>query len=193
MRATEPNPMMNDVRAGSDGRRETKRRGTPMRGFYWLIDGVLAGCSRPGARGRREATGPEADAALDDDLAWLRERGVGAVLSMTETPLPAAALERHGLDALHLPVDDLRAPTPDQLRAALAFIDRQRGLGRRVVVHCLVGQGRTGTVLAAYLIRGGLDPDAALREVRAACPGAVGSPEQERALATYAAARDWII
>ena len=164
-----------------------------MRGFYWLIDGVLAGCARPGARGRREEIGPEAEAALDADLAWLRERGVGAVLSLTETPLAAEALDRHGLEVLHLPVDDLRAPTPEQIRQALAFIDRQRGLGRRVVVHCLVGQGRTGTILAAYLIRGGLEADAALREVRAACPGAVGSPEQERALAAYAAARDWIV
>ena len=164
-----------------------------MHGFYWLIDGVLAGCSRPGARGRRHHTGPAADAALEEDLAWLRERGVDAVLSLTETALPGDALERHGLAVLHLPVDDLKAPTPEQIRAALAFIDRQRAHGRRVVVPCLVGQGRTGTVLAAYLIRGGLDPDAALREVRAACPGAVGSPNQERALTAYAAARDWII
>ena len=164
-----------------------------MRGFYWLIDGVLAGCSRPGARDRRGSAGAAAETALDEDLAWLRERGVGAVLSLMETALPMELLERHGLEWLHLPVDDLRAPTPEQLRAALAFIDRQRAADRRVVVHCLVGQGRTGTVLAAYLIRGGLDADAALREVRAARPGAVGSSEQERALAAFAAARDWIV
>ena len=42
-------------------------------------------------------------AALDADLAWLREQGIGAVLSMTETPLAAAALARHGLESLHLP------------------------------------------------------------------------------------------
>jgi len=48
-------------------------------------------------------------------------------------------------------------------------------------------------VLAAYLIRGGLDPAAALREIRAACPGAVGSPEQEHALEAFAAARDWLV
>lgn len=164
-----------------------------MDGFYWLIDGALAGCARPGARRGRAATGPAAAAALEDDLAWLRERGVGALLSLTETPLPAEALERHGLAGLHLPIDDLRAPTPEQFRLALAFIDRHRSLGRRVVVHCLVGQGRTGTILAAYLIRGGLDPDAALHEVRAVCPGAVGSPEQEQALANYAGGRDWIV
>lgn len=165
-----------------------------MQGFYWLVDGVLAGCARPGGRGRREPSASAAtEAEIDADLGALRERGIGAVLSLTETPLPPGALDRHGLEGLHLPVDDLRAPTPTQLHDALAFIDRQRGLGRRVAVHCLVGQGRTGTVLAAYLIRGGLDAAAALREVRAVCPGAVGAAEQERALADFAAARDWIV
>ena len=157
-----------------------------MHGFYWLIDGVLAGCGRPG--GMRPGEQP-----LDADLAWLRERGVGAVLSLTETPLPPPALARHDLAGLHLPVDDLHPPSPDQLRDALAFIDGQRAEGRPVVVHCRVGQGRTGTVLAAYLIRGGLDAAAALRQVRAACPGAVGSPEQVHALEAYAAARDWLV
>ena len=165
-----------------------------MRGFYWLIDGVLAGCSRPGGHDRRGlAAGLRADAALDADLAWLRDQGVGAVLSLTETPLAEGALERHGLDGLHLPVDDMRAPTPEQFAVALGFIDRQRALGRRVAVHCLVGQGRTGSILAAYLIRGGLDAEAALRAVRAVCPGAVENPEQERALAEFARRRDWVV
>ena len=165
-----------------------------MRGFYWLIDGVLAGCSRPGARDRRGLTGDaDAAAALDADLAWLRGQGVGAVLSLTETPLTEGALERHGLVGLHLPIDDMRAPTPEQFAIALAFIDRQRGLGRRVAVHCLVGQGRTGSILAAYLIRGGLDAEGALRAVRAVCPGAVENPEQERALAEFARRRDWTV
>ena len=58
-----------------------------MRGisWWWLIDGALGGCGRPGgARG--------ADVDLDTDLAALHERGVGAVLSLTETPLTIGAL-----------------------------------------------------------------------------------------------------
>jgi atypical dual specificity phosphatase len=170
-----------------------------MRGFYWLIEGALAGSSRPGQRERlRAGAGGEqeragAPDALDADLAWLREQGIGAVLSLTETPLAAGALERHGLVGLHLPVDDLHPPTPAQLAQALDFIDWQRVLGRAVAVHCLVGQGRTGTVLAAYLIRGGIGPAEALREVRLVCPGAVGSPAQERALHDFATARDWLL
>ena len=165
-----------------------------MNGFYWLIDGALAGCGRPGHRRRGEPTdSPAARAALDDDLAWLRQQGIDAVLSLTETPLTAGALDRHDLAGLHLPITDMHAPTPDQFRQALAFIDEQRGQGHRVAVHCLVGQGRTGTILAAYLIRSGLDPEAALRQVRAVRPGAVENPVQEQALSVFATDRSWIV
>ena len=167
-----------------------------MRGFYWLVEDALAGCGRPGGGSSRRESALESDgaaAALDADLAWLREQGIGAVLTMTETPLDAEALARHGLEALHLPVEDMTAPTPEQFERALRFIDRHRIQGAPVVVHCLVGQGRTGVVLAAYLVRHGATPALALAEVRSVCPGAVENPEQERALDAFAARRDWII
>jgi atypical dual specificity phosphatase len=85
------------------------------------------------------------------------------------------------------------APSPLQFVHALSFIDEQRGLGRRVAVHCLMGQGRTGSILAAYLIRAGATPEDALARLRAVCPGAVENPAQERALQEFARRRDWII
>lgn len=168
--------------------------------FYWLVDGVLAGCSRPGVADRR-GPAPEqnrADAAaagevLERDLTWLRGQGIGAVLSLTETPLTADIVARHGLHVLHLPIPDLHAPTSEQFMRALSFVDRQRATGRAVVAHCLVGQGRTGTILAAYRIRNGATPEQALHEIRTICPGAVGSPEQEQALHRFAARHDWIL
>jgi atypical dual specificity phosphatase len=168
-----------------------------MQGFYWLIEGALAGCPRPGSRrGDRADERPSEEreaAALDGDLAWLRSRGIRAVLSLTERPLEAQALARHDFATLHLPVDDLHAPTPAQLHYALAFIDGQRALGNPVAVHCLIGQGRTGTVLAAHRIRAGCTPDAALAELRALSPGAISAPEQEAALRAFARRRDWIL
>ena len=166
-----------------------------MRTFYWVVTDALAGCSCPGGRpGYRDAGALTNGAdALDEDLAWLRAQGVDALLTLTESPLPADALARHGLTALHLPVPDLTAPLPAQFDEALGFIDVQRAQGRRVAVHCLMGQGRTGTVLAAYLIRAGATPGQALAEIRALCPGAVENPEQERALHAFATQRQWII
>jgi atypical dual specificity phosphatase len=154
--------------------------------FYWMIQDLLAGCSRPG--------GPAGgSASVDDDLHWLACQGIQAVLSLTEAPLAQQALDRHGLTGLHLPVADLTAPTPQQFLDALTFIDCQHALDRGVVVHCRMGQGRTGTVLAAHLVRRGMDPQAALDELRAICPGAISSPAQERALQAFAARRDWVL
>ena len=62
-----------------------------------------------------------------------------------------------------------------------------------MAVHCRMGQGRSGTVLAAYLIRGGLGADAAIAELRRVCPGAIGSRDQEAALAAFAGRRDWLL
>jgi atypical dual specificity phosphatase len=170
--------------------------------FYWLIEHSIAGCSRPGGPDRPPArnagwhdedTAGESAAALEDDLTWLRQQGIGAVLTLTELPLKQAVLDRHGLEALHLPVPDLTAPFPEQFDRALAFIDRQRMMGRAVAVHCLVGQGRTATVLAAYLMRSGASAESAIAELRNLCPGAIGSPEQERALFAFGRRRDWIL
>jgi protein-tyrosine phosphatase len=130
---------------------------------------------------------------LESDLAWLREQDIGAVLSLTETPLDAEALSRHGLESLHLPVPDMTAPLPEQILRGLDFIDRQRSMGRAVAVHCLMGQGRTGAVLAAYLIRSGTEAEQAVAHLRAICPGAIGATEQEAALRAFQQRRDWIL
>jgi atypical dual specificity phosphatase len=161
-------------------------------GFYWLIDGSLAGCRQPGIRWSRGVVALEDDAIADDLLA-LRERGIAALLTLTEEPLPTEAIERAGMVGLHLPVPDFDAPSPDQLRAALAFIDRHQADGGAVAVHCMAGQGRTGTVLAAHLIRGGRGADEAIVAVRAVCPGAIESKPQVAALHAFAAQRDWIV
>jgi atypical dual specificity phosphatase len=154
--------------------------------FYWLIDHVLAGCSQPGSA----SSCPE---ALEDDLQWLRSRGIGAVLSLTEAPLAQQALDRYELAALHLPITDQTAPSPEQFVRALGFIDGQQAQGRAVVVHCRMGQGRTATILAAHLVRAGITPQEALRCLRAICPGAISAPAQERALESFGARREWFL
>ena len=54
--------------------------------------------------------------------------------------------------------------------------------GEVVAVHCLAGLGRTGLVLAAWLIQQGLTAEEALRRLRTIEPGFVQSLEQEALL-----------
>ena len=158
--------------------------------FYWLVPDRLAGCSRPGSRAGAHS---EDAAALRKDLAWLTGQGIGAVLTLTETALAPDALAASRLEALHLPIPDLAPPLPGEFEQALDFIDRHLSGGRRVAVHCLAGQGRTGSILCAYLIRGGLEPEDALSYLRAICPGAVENERQEAALRDFATRRPWLL
>lgn len=161
-----------------------------MQGFYWVIEGLLAGTSRPGARPPRGTTDL---AGLEEDLAFLRARGIRAVLSLTEEPLPAGALARYGIAEHHIPIVDMTAPTPADLDAALAWIDEHLPWQRAVAVHCLAGQGRTGTILAAYLIRDGRTPADAVRELRLVCPHAVENDLQLAALDQFHRSRPWVL
>jgi atypical dual specificity phosphatase len=156
-----------------------------MERFYWVQEAELAGCSCPG--GMRDGADPSGD------LEWLRERQIGALLTLTEEPLDETRVAGKGLATLHVPVTDMTAPTPDQFMRALDFIDDQRSQGRAVAVHCLMGQGRTATILAAYLIRNGVSANEAIARLRARCPGAIASREQEAALQAFARRADWIV
>ena len=138
--------------------------------FGWLIEGRLAGASRP-----RTA----------DALAALRAAGVGALVSLSEAPVPGDLLTQLDLPAVHLPVADFTAPSLTQIEGAVAGIDGFLDTGRAVAVHCGAGLGRTGTVLACYLVRHGRGAGEAIAAVRARRPGSIETPEQEAVVAAY--------
>ncbi|HJN26780.1 MAG TPA: dual specificity protein phosphatase 23 [Candidatus Latescibacteria bacterium] len=146
--------------------------------FSWVIDGSLAACGHPG--------GSPYAGALEADLQIIRSQGIGLVVTLTETPLDPQALEKAGLRGIHLPVPDM---TPPSLEAIDLFIDAadvamQENLA--TLVHCRAGLGRTGTVVACYLVRAGLTGDEAIHQIRQLRPGSIETLEQEATVQDFA-------
>lgn len=123
----------------------------------WLIPSVLAGGPHP------DPNGDPAQLARALDI--FRANGIRAIVSLVELPL--ALPSQSGLDYLHAGTPD--GDAPDDSEALCTFIDAARRRGVGTFVHCQVGQGRTGTALAAYLIWSqGQRAWQAIDEVRAA-------------------------
>ena len=94
-----------------------------------------------------------------------------------------------GVEVLFSPVEDFRAPGFVELHRAVNWIAKRAGSGRCVLIHCVSGLGRSGTVATAYLMHWyGMDWREALARVRGARPGAVESEEQVSVLRAYSIA-----
>ena len=82
------------------------------------------------------------------------------------------------LPYLNLPVLDLTAPSRDDLRAGVEFINAHRHQGA-VYVHCKIGYSRSAVVVASWLMDVGdaTTPDEALARIRTVRPSCVIRPE----------------
>jgi atypical dual specificity phosphatase len=143
----------------------------PPDDFTWIEKPRVAALSRP--------TGVE-------DLEWLRAQGVQVLISLTEERLRRDWVNAAGLLALHVPIEDMEAPTQEQLDRCVSAINKALDQGMGVAVHCGAGLGRTGTVLAAYLVSKGQPADNAIARVRRLRPGSVETDEQAEAVAEFA-------
>lgn len=142
--------------------------------FRWLVESELAGMGRPGLLGD-----------VDADLVALEAAGVSLLVSLTEEAFPASHSAEYGIQSLHFPIDDMGAPELEPTKRLVEQIESAIQRGERVVVHCLAGLGRTGTILASVLIARGYDATSALAELRSRAPGYVQSEEQARFLRDF--------
>jgi predicted protein tyrosine phosphatase len=90
---------------------------------------------------------------------------------------------------LYLPTVDDTAPTLQQLREGVAFIEDEIAQGGGVYVHCGAGVGRAATMAVAYLVHTGLTTDRAWARVRAIRPFIRPSSVQLAQIERFAARR----
>jgi len=144
----------------------------------WIIPGELAAMSRPGS-----------GVGLARELRALRELGIRRILTLAERPL-GVGLGRLPFSKIHhLAIDDFTAPPQGVLDWAVELIDEARRAGEPILVHCYMGLGRTGMVLACYLVHRGRTAEEAIEYVRSLRPGSVECSEQVEAVREFESRR----
>ncbi len=134
--------------------------------FTWVREAKLAASGRPYSKGQVD---------------WLRDNGVTAILTLTEEPLPGGWTR--GLETRHIPLADHAAPSPAEMKRGAEYIATAVSEGKVVLVHCLAGKGRTGCVLAAYMMAyEGKSARQAIDELRSTRGGSVERPQERNVL-----------
>jgi len=125
-----------------------------------------------------------AASAIPDDIRqilWLKERGFEFIISLEELDKEIESfIEEVGIKRFYFPVEDFSAPSIDDLMRITDLLLKLEG--RKVLIHCYAGCGRTGTVLAAYMIRKGMSAEEAISYVRSMRPCSIETEEQELSL-----------
>ena len=131
--------------------------------FSWLIEKKLAGSGIP---------------TSINEARWVIEQGVKSIVTVREEPLDDDWVK--DVNYLHVHSNDMGVPEFDDLVSAVDFIHRRITDNEPVMVHCLAGLGRTGTLLACYLVKyQKMSADYAIQKVREERPGSIQSYPQE--------------
>jgi atypical dual specificity phosphatase len=142
--------------------------------FSWVIEGKLAGSGMP---------------MNYSQFLWVMTHGVKAIVTVREVPLPSKWFSNGNgddVDYFHLRVEDYSAPSLEEIDNTIDYIQQQISKNKPVMVHCAAGRGRTGTILAAYLIKKeNVTANQAIKKIRSIRPGSIQSNQQEMALYMY--------
>jgi protein-tyrosine phosphatase/nicotinamidase-related amidase/aminoglycoside phosphotransferase (APT) family kinase protein len=134
---------------------------------------------------------------LGTDLAQLRSQGATRLLCLlTDSELRWASVpdlgpraQAAGLTYHRVPVPDQDTPDAADATQLVQWCRRATARGEAVVVTCMSGLGRSGTVAACCLVAAGMSPEAAIASVRTARgPRALETIAQENFVVTFATA-----
>jgi atypical dual specificity phosphatase len=149
---------------------EDEKRQIILPNFSWLVEQKLAAMSYPDS---------------EDAFTFLWKIGIRALINLTEEPLPAEILRKVGILTEHISIVDFTAPTLQQVEQALTMIHFYLERNMPVAVHCIAGLGRTGTILACYLVGEGISAEEAITTLRRWRPGSIEMLDQEAVIHEY--------
>ena len=134
--------------------------------LYWIDKKRLAGSSEP----------------LLEDFPFLKTIEWGGMVCLQDNSTSDELAALLAVPFLHIPIKDFSVPTETDLEILLEFFNesQKENPDLPLLIHCTAGHGRTGTILAALItIIDHMNPDDAIRRVRAVNPLAIETEEQE--------------
>lgn len=152
--------------------------------------GGIIGLSQCPGRSSLDLTGKRWNNDLDTDIQAIKDAGFSMVVSL----LSAQELLHHGASEIkkklhevgiiwhQFPIADFGIPnaaTKAAWELSLPRILDELRLGKKVLIHCAGGMGRTGMMSANILVAMGLDPSSSIEIVRKVRPGAIETKDQE--------------
>lgn len=137
--------------------------------FTWFIEEKLAGSGMP---------------TSSEELDWVIKQGISCVVTMTEGRLPQSWVQN--IQYRHVPTEDFTAPDIEKIDQTVDFIHQRIESKEPIMVHCAGGLGRTGVILACYLIKyENYSANDAIESVRKRRPGSIQSKSQQIAISLY--------
>ena len=101
-----------------------------------------------------------------EDIKALAAAGVTHVVdTRSEHCDDAEALAKEHIELLHLPTDDTRPLTIEQMLQGAQWVQERMEQGGRVLIHCEHGVGRSVLLTSAVLVYGGMNAQDALQLV----------------------------
>ncbi|KAJ8402826.1 hypothetical protein AAFF_G00361400 [Aldrovandia affinis] len=138
--------------------------------FSWVVPNKLAGLAMP---------------RMPAHYQFLLDNGIQHLVCLCERRPPHYDT-CPGVKLHRIKIDDFCAPSIDQIERFLSIVEEANSKGEGVAVHCLLGHGRTGTMLACYLVKErritGID---AINEIRRIRRGSIETHEQEKAVVQF--------
>jgi len=140
--------------------------------FFWLIPNKISGGSQP---------------AVPSDFEFLLKQGIKDIISLIEDPRKIRELAKQtGINVHSIPIIDFSIPTHSQIQQFVSLLTNNMNRNHITFIHCLAGCGRTGMMLALYLVHCGYNATEAINKVRSVRPCSIESEQQKQIIVDFA-------
>ncbi|VVD00039.1 unnamed protein product, partial [Leptidea sinapis] len=109
----------------------------PPYNFSWFVEGKIAGMGWP---------------QTVENLNYLADVGITKLITLSPEKLPPILECEKSLKWTEIRIKEFGAPTLKQIIKFIEICKKAEMMGEVVGVHCRHGRGRTGTMLACYLV-----------------------------------------